>query len=118
MPANAAYGSQFKPKLVKRTEKSLAKARTKDSMAAFSKLCRTVNGTARIVDESPLIVPIDQLAADRERDETFEALHELLRGYRNSLDFDRRGLLESFELTDFARKVVGSGASARGRGSR
>jgi uncharacterized protein (DUF2252 family) len=104
------YGSQFKPKLVKRTEKSLAKARTKDSMAAFSKLCRIVNGTPRIVDESPLIVPIDQLASDRERDETFEALHELLRGYRNSLDFDRRGLLESFVLTDFARKVVGVGS--------
>ena len=32
------FGSQFKPKLVKRTEKQLAKARTKDSMTAFSKL--------------------------------------------------------------------------------
>ncbi len=33
-------GSQFKPKMVKRTEKQLAKARTKDSMSAFSKLTR------------------------------------------------------------------------------
>ena len=32
------YGSQFKPKLVKRADKQLAKARTKDSMTAFSKL--------------------------------------------------------------------------------
>ena len=36
--ALAEFGSQFKPKTVKRTEKTLAKARTKDSMAAFSKL--------------------------------------------------------------------------------
>jgi uncharacterized protein (DUF2252 family) len=104
------YGSQFKPKAVKRTEKALAKARTKDSMTAFSKLTHVVDGKARIVDESPLIVPIDQLATGREREEMFEALQQQLRGYRNSLDFDRRVLLESFELTDFARKVVGVGS--------
>ena len=40
----------------------------------------------------------------------FEELHELLRGYRDSLEFDRRVLLEEFELADFARKVVGVGS--------
>jgi uncharacterized protein (DUF2252 family) len=104
------YGSQFKPKMVKRTEKQLAKARTKDSMTAFSKLTRVVDGQARIVDESPLIVPIDQLAKDEGRAELFDSLHRLLRGYRDSLEFDRRVLLEAFELTDFARKVVGVGS--------
>ena len=54
--------SQFKPKMVKRAEKQLAKARTKDSMSAFSKLTREVDGEARIVAEPPLIVPIDDLA--------------------------------------------------------
>ena len=34
------YGSQFKPKMVKRAGKQVATARTKDSMTAFSKLCR------------------------------------------------------------------------------
>ena len=52
-------GSQLKPKMVKRTEKTIAKARTKDSMAAFSKLCQVVDGEARIVAEPPLIVPLD-----------------------------------------------------------
>ena len=104
------YGSQFKPKMVKRTEKKLAKARTKDSMTAFSKLCHVVDGKARIVDQSPLIVPIEQLAQGAERDEMFEALRQLLRGYRETLEFDRRVLLEEFELTDFARKVVGVGS--------
>jgi len=40
----------------------------------------------------------------------FEALHELMRGYRRTLEFDRRVLLEQFNLTDFARKVVGVGS--------
>ena len=104
------YGSQFKPKMVKRTEKNVAKARTKDSMTAFSKLTEVVDGKARIVDQSPLIVPIAQLVQGRERDEMFEELRQLLRGYRETLAFDRRVLLEEFELMDFARKVVGVGS--------
>jgi uncharacterized protein (DUF2252 family) len=101
---------QFKEKTVQRTEKALTKARTKDSMAAFSKLAQSVNGEVRIVDQSPLIVPIEQLAPGNERDEMFEALHQLLRGYRQTLEFDRRVLLEQFRLVDFARKVVGVGS--------
>jgi uncharacterized protein (DUF2252 family) len=104
------FAAQFKPKMVKRTEKTLAKARTKDSMAAFSKLTHVVDGEVRIVDQSPLIVPIEQLAPGAERDEMFEGLHQLLRSYRETLEFDRRVLLEQFELTDFARKVVGVGS--------
>jgi Uncharacterized protein conserved in bacteria (DUF2252) len=72
----------------------------------------------RVVDESPLIVPIEQLAPGGERDEMFEWLHELVRNHRETLEFDRRVLLEQFELTDVARKVVGVAASARARGSR
>jgi len=101
--------ADFKPRMVKRTEKNLAKARTKDSMTAFSKLTQVVEGEARIVDESPLIVPIEQLATG-ERDEMFGTLHELLRAYRETLEFGRRLLLERFRLTDFARKVVGVGS--------
>jgi uncharacterized protein (DUF2252 family) len=104
------FGSQFKPKMIKRTEKALAKARTKDSMTAFSKLTQTVDGTARIVDESPLIVPIEQLAPGDERDALLEELGDLMRAFRESLQPDRRVLLEGFKLTDFARKVVGVGS--------
>ena len=104
------YAAQFKPKLVKRTEKNLAKARTKDSMTAFAKLTHVVDGQARIVDESPLIVPIDQLVQGEDRDAMFGELHRIMRTYRDSLEFDRRVLLEQFQLTDFARKVVGVGS--------
>ena len=104
------FAPRFKRKIVKRTKKTLAKARTKDSMTAFSALTESVNGDVRIVDQSPLIVPMQQLAAGHERDELFEVLHRLLRRYRDTLGCDRRALLEQFHLTDFARKVVGVGS--------
>ena len=104
------FGSQFKPRVVKRAEKQIAKARTKDSMTAFAKLTHVVDGKVQIVDQSPLIVPIEQLAQGQARERLFDELHQLLRGYRDTLEFDRRELLEHFDLTDFARKVVGVGS--------
>ena len=106
------FRSQFKAKELKRGEKQVAKARTKDSMAAFSKLAREVDGEARIVAEPPLIVPIEDLAQAEGigRDEIFEMLHELIRSYRSTLEHDRRVLLEEFRLVDLARKVVGVGS--------
>ena len=104
------YASQFKPKMVKRTEKNLAKARTKDSMTAFSKLTEVVDGKPRIVDQSPLIVPARALASGDEFERLFGMLQGVLRGYRETLEFDRRVLLEEFELTDLAHKVVGVGS--------
>ena len=79
-------------------------------MTAFSKLTESVNGHVRIADQSPLIVPLAQLLSDSRRGQMFEELHELLGAYRESLEFDRRVLLEGFELADFARKVVGVGS--------
>jgi uncharacterized protein (DUF2252 family) len=103
-------GPQLKPNIAKRTEKTLAKARTRDSMSAFAKLTHVVDGQVRIVDESPLIVPIDQLVDETGKAELFEGLHQLIRAYRDTLEVDRRVLLEQFELADFARKVVGVGS--------
>jgi len=103
-------GSQLTAKMAKRTDKTLAKARTRDSMSAFSKLTRVVDGERRIVADPPLIVPIDDLAVGRERDEIFDSLGELVSTYRDSLQHDRRILLERYRLVDFARKVVGVGS--------
>jgi hypothetical protein len=102
--------AELEPRAVKRTEKALAKARSRDSMTAFSKLCQSSNGSVRIIDQSPLIVPIDVLALGQNRAAILEELHGLVRVYRESLEFDRRSLLEQFNLTDFARKVVGVGS--------
>jgi uncharacterized protein (DUF2252 family) len=109
-----SFMQQFAPELkrsqVRRTEALLAKARTKDSMQAFSKLTNRVDGRAEIVDQSPLIVPLRALLPENEVDEAFDGLHKLIRRFRQSLEHDRRILLEQFELADFARKVVGVGS--------
>ncbi len=104
------FGSQLKPKMAKRTGKALAKARTRDSMSAFSKLTEKVNGHVRIVDQPPLILSIEGVATGRERDEILSGLRELVVRYRETLEFDRGVLLDQFELADFARKVVGVGS--------
>jgi uncharacterized protein (DUF2252 family) len=100
---------QLTPKMIRRTSKALAKARTRDSMSTFSKLTRIVDGEPRIVADPPLIVPIADLR-ERGREELFEVLGERMRAYRATLPHERRILLEQFQLTDFARKVVGVGS--------
>ncbi len=104
------YAAQFKPGVIKRTEKALAHARTRDSMSAFSKLTHVVDGERRIVDHAPLIVPIDRMADGARREVILDALRTILEIYRETLPFERRVLLEQFRLADFARKVVGVGS--------
>jgi uncharacterized protein (DUF2252 family) len=90
--------------------KATAKAQTKDSMRAFSRLTDVVDGERRIVSDAPLIVRLDELAGDMDADALTEELHVLLRTYRRTLQHDRRELLEQFRLVDIARKVVGVGS--------
>lgn len=104
------FAPSLKRRTLKQTERTLAKARTKDSMTALTRLTETVDGEVRIVDQSPLIVPIDRLVPGRPRGEVVDALFQLLRHYRQSLERDRRVLLEQFQLADVARKVVGVGS--------
>jgi uncharacterized protein (DUF2252 family) len=94
----------------KRTEASLAKARTRDSLQAFDKLTHVVDGQRRIMADPPLIEPIDDLAKGMERDQILEQLRHLVRSYRRTLQSDRRHLLEEFQVADMARKVVGVGS--------
>jgi uncharacterized protein (DUF2252 family) len=106
----AEYAGQFQSRQVKRTEKTMAKARTRDSLSAFAKLTERVNGRAEIVDQSPLIVPLRALGDPAEAAAWFEELYKLLRQFRQTLQHDRRVLLEQYQLADFARKVVGVGS--------
>jgi uncharacterized protein (DUF2252 family) len=94
----------------KRAERSLAKARAKDGLAAFDKLTRLVDGERRIVGDPPLIVRADDLVAPDERQHLFDGIRNLIRSYRRTLPRDRRRLLERYRLVDAARKVVGVGS--------
>jgi uncharacterized protein (DUF2252 family) len=109
-PVLQQFAPKFKESRRKQVAKTLAKARTKDSMAAFAKLTEMVDGKVQIVDQSPLIVPLRVLAPGEAGDQIFGELGKLLRVYRDTLEHDRRVLLEEFELKDFARKVVGVGS--------
>jgi uncharacterized protein (DUF2252 family) len=95
---------------VKRTERSLVSASRAGGLHPAAKLTQGIDGEPRIVAEPPLIVPLDELGDASERDEMFEALHEQLSSYRDSLEYDRRALLDQFRVVDFARKVVGIGS--------
>jgi uncharacterized protein (DUF2252 family) len=95
---------------VKRVESNLAKARTRDSMQAFSKLTQQTPDGPRFVSQPPLIVPITQLLPDVQADELLARLRTLIRSYRRTLTSDRRHLLEEFRMVDMARKVVGVGS--------
>jgi uncharacterized protein (DUF2252 family) len=96
----------------KRAEKTLAKAHTRDSLQALSKLCEQVDGQYRIVSQPPIVVPARDLAATYglSPEEVMPAIHEQFRAYRATLPDDRRHLLERFEIVDAARKVVGVGS--------
>ena len=97
-------------KSLESAEKTVSKARTKDSMQAFDKLTHVVDGEPRIISDPPLIVPVQEMLSPEQAAALQEGIHELLRTYRRSLLGDRRHLLEDFRLVDMAHKVVGVGS--------
>jgi uncharacterized protein (DUF2252 family) len=99
-------------KAAKRAERSVEKARTRDSLQALSKLGERVDGEYRIVSQPPIVVPSRDLAAAYgiSPDEVEPLIREQFRSYRATLQDDRRHLLERFKFVDVARKVVGVGS--------
>jgi uncharacterized protein (DUF2252 family) len=106
----AQVQQQMKRSQQKRFTRNVAKARAKDSIKAFDKLVRDVDGQPRLVGDPPLIVPISDLFPDQESHEVQASMHDLLRSYRRTLPGDHRHLLERFRYVDAARKVVGVGS--------
>jgi uncharacterized protein (DUF2252 family) len=96
----------------KRAEKTRAKAHTRDSLQALSKLGELVNGSYQIVSQPPVVVPARDLAATYglSPDEVMPVIRDQFRAYRATLQPDRRHLLERFQIVDAARKVVGVGS--------
>jgi uncharacterized protein (DUF2252 family) len=96
----------------KRAEKTVAKARTRDSLQALSKLGELVDGQYRIVSQPPIVVPLRDLAATYglSAREAEKGIRDQFRAYRQTLPDDRRHLLERFQVVDAARKVVGVGS--------
>ena len=93
-------------------QKTAAKAHSRDSLQALSKLAEVVDGRYRIVSQPPVVIPARDLQAmyGYSGDEIQELIHQQFRAYRATLQEDRRHLLERFEFVDIARKVVGVGS--------
>ena len=104
------FRRQASKKQSRQMDANLAKARSKTSLKALSKLTHVVDGELRIVSDPPLIVPVEELAPPEDRHLIDDRLHELIRAYRRTLPGDRRVLLERFRYVHSARKVVGVGS--------
>jgi uncharacterized protein (DUF2252 family) len=104
------HGDTSLSKAKAQADKTLAKARTRDSMQALDKLTEVVDGETRFVSDPPLLVPIEELLSEDQSALLTERMHELLRSYRHTLQSDRQHLLEQFRFVSIARKVVGVGS--------
>ena len=103
-------GSKAQARMAATATKVVAKARTKDSMKALDKLTHVVDGERRIISDPPLLVPAEEVFPELEADQFMHMFRELLRRYRQTLSTDRRHLLEQYQFSQMARKVVGVGS--------
>jgi uncharacterized protein (DUF2252 family) len=104
------WSADVSAKQLKRFDRNVAKARTKDSLRAADRLTHVVDGRPRIISDPPLIVPIEELLPAGERTVLEDTVRNVIRSYRRTLSSDRRHLLERFHYADAARKVVGVGS--------
>ena len=105
-------GAKAAKRVGKIARKEAAKALTRDSLQALSKLAELVSGHYRIVSQPPIIVPARDLEVTYgiPRDDMERLLREQFRAYRATLRDDHRHVLERFQPVDMARKVVGVGS--------
>jgi uncharacterized protein (DUF2252 family) len=97
-------------KQMKRLQSTVAGARTKDSIRALAKLCRTVDGELRIIGNPPLVTPIEDVLPGAEQEQLEDVVRRMICTYRLTLPRDRRELLESYRYVHAARKVAGVGS--------
>jgi uncharacterized protein (DUF2252 family) len=93
-----------------RMTKSAAKARSKDSLKAMSKLTQRVDGQSRIKSQPPLLIPLRDVPAFGDPDQLRLGVEQALSLYRETLSDNRKQLLDRFHLVDIALKVVGVGS--------
>lgn len=106
----ARWGDSAGKGAVRKLDKLIQKAMTKDHHRAASRLAEVVDGRSRLQHDPPVLVPVDHLL-DADELAAFDAVvRNAFRSYRRSLPTDRRRLLEQFSYVDVGRKVVGVGS--------
>ena len=96
--------------MARRVKRGMAKARGKDRLHAFSKLTRRVDGSLGLISDPPLVVPLAELLPSKDAAAFVAGINALVDQYTGSLRTDLRPVVESYQLVDVARKVVGVGS--------
>jgi uncharacterized protein (DUF2252 family) len=104
------WGAELRPNELQTMEKRVSRIQTRDNIRPLEKLTASVNGELRIASHPKLVVPLEELLPDAERQNTHQTMRDFVRRYRRSLPGNLRNLLEDFEYTHMARKVVGVGS--------
>jgi Uncharacterized protein conserved in bacteria (DUF2252) len=103
--------SQLTKRELRDSKSAVAKAQARDNTQAVAKLTRVgADGQREIVGDPPLIVPIEDLAAELDPEAAYAALRKLVRQYGRTLPPDRQHLLSQYRLSRVARKAVGVGS--------
>jgi uncharacterized protein (DUF2252 family) len=88
----------------------IAKGRRKTSARAVSRYTEIgPDGELRIIADPPFVVPVGQLT-DTDDDRVRGHIGLIMAQYRDSVDDDRKVLLDGYRVVDVARKVVGVGS--------
>ncbi|MFC9290445.1 DUF2252 domain-containing protein [Streptomyces sp. NPDC057052] len=106
----ARFGADLSARGRERWGQAVTKARSRDTLQAFAKLTRVVDGRRRITPDPPLVTPLEDLLPDDRRGRLEEQIGRLIERYGRTLPSDRRFLLEQYRVADMARKVVGVGS--------
>ncbi|MFH9694244.1 DUF2252 domain-containing protein [Streptomyces globisporus] len=93
-----------------RWERTRERARAHGTLQAFDKLTHVVDERRQIASDPPLLVRLQDLLPDAERGRLEQEISRLIERYGQTLQADRRFLLESYRIADMARKVVGVGS--------
>jgi len=108
---DALTGGQLNARQRKNIARTVAKAQTKDNLGALERFATVEDGRTRLTAEPPLVVPVRDLwRGTAQAEEVVESLTGLLADYRDTLEPERRVLLDRYQLADMARKVVGVGS--------
>ncbi|HET6503478.1 MAG TPA: DUF2252 domain-containing protein [Amycolatopsis sp.] len=107
----ATFADQLSRSRRRRLTGTVDKARTKTNLGALRRFTTMTDGRLRIVSTPPLIVQADELIEEGQDPAALKALlRRLLHEYRNTLEPERRVLLDQYRFVDLARKVVGVGS--------
>ncbi|WP_460066699.1 DUF2252 domain-containing protein [Streptomyces sp. YKOK-I1] len=105
---------QFAPDLGAKTRSRWAqtreRARGHDTLQVFDKLTQVVDGKRLIANDPPLVVRLQDLLPSDEGRSLETEIGRLVERYGQTVQSDRRFLLESYRVADVARKVVGVGS--------